>query len=84
MQSLTGWSIFLVRGKFPRDCPVFSYETSNAYGQWFTPDNAQRITKPLAITHNASHEKEKESMSNIFSIAEVKGGTTSPSDSSND
>lgn len=78
-----GWSIFLVRGNFPRDCPVSSSETSNAYGQWFTPDDAQKITKSMAITHNASHEKEKESMSNISSTAEVKGGTTSPIDSSN-
>ena len=44
-----------MRGKFPRDCPVFSSETSNAYGQWFTPDDAQRITKSMAVTHNASH-----------------------------
>jgi ataxin-3 len=61
MQSLVGWSIFLVRGKFPRDCPVSSSETSNAYEQWFTPDDAQRITKSMATTHNASHEKETES-----------------------
>jgi ataxin-3 len=44
-----------VRGEFPRDCPIFSSETSNDYGQWFTPDDAQRITKSMAVTHNASH-----------------------------
>jgi len=50
------WSIFLVRGKIPRDCPVSSSETSSAYKQWFTP-----LTKSMATTHNASHEKETES-----------------------
>lgn len=76
-----GWSIFLVRGNFPRDCPVSSSETSNAYGQWLTPDDAQRITKSIATTHNVSHEKE--SMSNISSTAEMKGGATSPINNSN-
>lgn len=76
-----GWSIFLVRGNFPRDCPVSSSETSNAYGQWLTPDDAQRITKSIAMTHNASHEKEK--MSNISSTAEMEGGATAPINSSN-
>ena len=37
-----GWSIFLVRGNFPKDCPIPS---SNAFGQWLTPEDAQRITK---------------------------------------
>jgi ataxin-3 len=65
MQSSVGWSIFLVRGKFPRDCPVSSSETSNAHEQWFTPNDAQRITKSMATTHNASHEKEAESGNEI-------------------
>lgn len=78
-----GWSIFLVRGNFPRDCPVSSSETSNAYGQWLTPDDAQRITKTVAMTHNVSREKEKEPMSNISSAAEMTGGATSPINSSN-
>ena len=38
----SGWSIFLVRGNFPKDCPIPS---SNAFGQWLTPEDAQRITK---------------------------------------
>ena len=38
-----------MRGKFPRDCPVSSSETSNAYEQWFTPNAAQRGTKKPRI-----------------------------------
>nr|GMD44994.1 ataxin-3 homolog [Ipomoea batatas]GMD48228.1 ataxin-3 homolog [Ipomoea batatas]GME08704.1 ataxin-3 homolog [Ipomoea batatas] len=40
-----GWSIFLVRGNFPKDCPITSSEASNGYGQWLTPEDAERITK---------------------------------------
>lgn len=40
-----GWSIFLVRGNFPKDCPMTSSEASNGYGQWLTPEDAERITK---------------------------------------
>lgn len=42
----SGWSIFLVRGNFPKDCPIL---TSNAFGQWFTPEDAQRITKSCTM-----------------------------------
>ncbi|XP_052172125.1 ataxin-3 homolog [Diospyros lotus] len=40
-----GWSIFLVRGNFPKECPITSSEASNVYGQWLTPEDAGRITK---------------------------------------
>ncbi|KAL6954328.1 hypothetical protein U1Q18_013473 [Sarracenia purpurea var. burkii] len=40
-----GWSIFLVRGNFPKECPITSSETSNGYGQWLLPEDAERITK---------------------------------------
>lgn len=40
-----GWSIFLVRGNFPKECPITSSETSNGYGQWLSPEDAERITK---------------------------------------
>ncbi|GAB2273629.1 hypothetical protein Dimus_008412 [Dionaea muscipula] len=38
-----GWSIFLVRGNFPKECPLLSSEASNGYGQWLTPEDATRI-----------------------------------------
>lgn len=38
----SGWSIFIVRGNFPKDCPI---PLSNAFGQWLTPEDAERITK---------------------------------------
>lgn len=40
-----GWSIFLVRGNFPKECPMTSGEASNGYGQWLLPEDAERITK---------------------------------------
>ncbi|KAM7260253.1 hypothetical protein ACFE04_015994 [Oxalis oulophora] len=40
-----GWSIFLVRGNFPKECPISSFEASNGYGQWLLPEDAERITK---------------------------------------
>lgn len=41
----SGWSIFLVRGNFPKECPILASEASNGYGQWLTPEDAERITK---------------------------------------
>ncbi|KAF9598537.1 hypothetical protein IFM89_028069 [Coptis chinensis] len=40
-----GWSIFLVKGNFPKECSVSSAEASNGFGQWLSPEDAQRITK---------------------------------------
>ncbi|KAK9714129.1 hypothetical protein RND81_06G073500 [Saponaria officinalis] len=40
-----GWSIFLVRGNFPKECPLSSSEGSNGYGQWLTPEDCVRILK---------------------------------------
>lgn len=40
-----GWSIFIVRGNFPKECPISSSDSSNGYGQWLSPEDAERITK---------------------------------------
>lgn len=40
-----GWSIFLVRGNFPKEFPISSSESSNGFGQWLSPEDAERITK---------------------------------------
>ncbi|XP_076931776.1 ataxin-3 homolog [Bidens hawaiensis] len=40
-----GWSIFLVRGNLPKECPVTSGEATNGYGQWLLPEDAERIIK---------------------------------------
>lgn len=40
----SGWSIFLVRGNFPKECPIPVSESTNGFGQWLTPDDAKRIT----------------------------------------
>ncbi|XP_062207461.1 putative ataxin-3 homolog [Phragmites australis] len=39
----SGWSIFAVRGNFPKECPMAT-EGSNGFGQWLTPDDARKIT----------------------------------------
>ncbi|KAL5222048.1 hypothetical protein ABZP36_026761 [Zizania latifolia] len=39
----SGWSIFSVRGNFPKECPMAT-EGSNGFGQWLTPDDTRRIT----------------------------------------
>ncbi|CAN0879817.1 Ataxin-3 homolog [Linum grandiflorum] len=36
------WSIFIVRGNFPAEFPS---ESSNGYGQWLSPEDADRIIK---------------------------------------
>ncbi|KAG6745230.1 hypothetical protein NC652_036833 [Populus alba x Populus x berolinensis] len=41
----SGWSIFLVRGNFPKEFPIASSEASNGYGQWLSPEDAERIIK---------------------------------------
>ncbi|KAJ8899927.1 hypothetical protein K2173_019632 [Erythroxylum novogranatense] len=43
--SSSGWSIFLVRGNFPKEFPITSSEASNGYGQWLSPEDAESITK---------------------------------------
>ncbi|CAN6576202.1 unnamed protein product [Malus baccata var. baccata] len=47
----SGWSIFLVRGNFPKECPISSSEASNGYGQWLSPEDAERITKSCNFTN---------------------------------
>ncbi|KAF8042258.1 hypothetical protein BT93_A0778 [Corymbia citriodora subsp. variegata] len=45
-----GWSIFLVRGNFPRECPISSSEAPSGYGQWLSPEDAERIIKSCNTT----------------------------------
>ncbi|KAH1039884.1 hypothetical protein J1N35_041627 [Gossypium stocksii] len=40
-----GWSVFLVRGNFPKEFHISSTEAFNGYGQWLSPEDAERITK---------------------------------------
>ncbi|CAN6471450.1 unnamed protein product [Victoria cruziana] len=54
-----GWSIFLVRGNFPKECPVSSSESLNGFGQWFTPEDAQRITKVADLSHPSPNSAEQ-------------------------
>lgn len=54
-----GWSIFIVRGNFPKDFPISSSEASNGYGQWLSPEDAERITKSCNSTQAPSSSKSK-------------------------
>ncbi|KAI3443085.1 Ubiquitinyl hydrolase 1 [Psidium guajava] len=45
-----GWSIFLVRGNFPREFPISSSEAPSGYGQWLSPEDAERIIKSCNTT----------------------------------
>lgn len=40
----SGWSIFIVRGNFPKECPIPVSDANNGFGQWLTPDDAKRIS----------------------------------------
>ncbi|KAG6744207.1 hypothetical protein POTOM_052917 [Populus tomentosa] len=48
----SGWSIFLVRGNFPKEFPIASSEASNGYGQWLSPEDAERIIKSCNNTQS--------------------------------
>ncbi|KAK2966145.1 hypothetical protein RJ640_018398 [Escallonia rubra] len=50
-----GWSIFLVRGNFPKECPMTSSEASNGYGQWLLPEDAERIIKSCNSVQRQPH-----------------------------
>uniref|UniRef100_A0A0D6QUY8 ubiquitinyl hydrolase 1 n=2 Tax=Araucaria cunninghamii TaxID=56994 RepID=A0A0D6QUY8_ARACU len=76
----SGWSIFLVRGNFPRECPVSGSDGSNGFGQWLTPEDAQRITKSTSMTHNASPDQKPVS---IPSSADMQGSTSLNTDNLN-
>ncbi|KAK7286880.1 hypothetical protein RJT34_22205 [Clitoria ternatea] len=57
-----GWSIFLVRGNFPREFPISSAEASNGFGQWLSPEDAERITKScnsVQAPHQRINEREQ-------------------------
>ncbi|XP_074582362.1 ataxin-3 homolog [Curcuma longa] len=40
----SGWSIFLVKGNFPKECPI-PPDNSTVFGQWLTPEDAHGIAK---------------------------------------
>ncbi|XP_022887492.1 uncharacterized protein LOC111403287 isoform X1 [Olea europaea var. sylvestris] len=71
----SGWSIFPVKGIFPKECPVTSSEASNGYGQRLSPADAERITKSCNLAPRA-HPEVKVNLSiiliPIFSIDNQK------------
>lgn len=63
----SGWSIFLVRGNFPKECSISSSEASNGYGQWLTPEDAERITKSCNSTQDPSQTINLNEPNGLFS-----------------
>lgn len=52
-----GWSIFVVRGNFPGES-AFTSDTGSSFGQWLTPDDAERISKSTKASRKTSEEKD--------------------------
>ncbi|KAG0466606.1 hypothetical protein HPP92_018186 [Vanilla planifolia] len=64
----SGWSIFIVRGSFPKECPITANDATNGFGQWLTPDDAKRITASCQHS-NLSSISEPSSPSEADAIA---------------
>ncbi|KAI3781666.1 hypothetical protein L2E82_11686 [Cichorium intybus] len=64
-----GWSIFLVRGNFPKECPITSGEASNGYGQWLLPEDAERITKSCNSGNRQQHQLSPEKLNQRAPVA---------------
>ncbi|XP_010553255.1 PREDICTED: ataxin-3 homolog [Tarenaya hassleriana] len=72
----SGWSIFLVKGNFPQECPVSSSEASNGYGQWLSPEDAERMTKSMnsgeAGTNRSTESVDQRRSDQALSMEEVR------------
>ncbi|XP_010515929.1 PREDICTED: ataxin-3 homolog [Camelina sativa] len=56
----SGWSIFIVKGNFPQECPMSSSsEASNSFGQWLSPEDAERIIKNTSSVQGSSASSNK-------------------------
>jgi ataxin-3 len=58
LDSLKGsrWSIFVVRGNFPEEFPFCLSESSNRFGKWLSPEDAERINKSCNSGQQAPQE----------------------------
>ena len=84
----SGWTIFVVKGNFPRECSIPSSDASNGFGQWLTPDDAERITKSCnqkqdsewkgSSSHDANISQEEADLNAAIraSLVETTGFTT--------
>jgi ataxin-3 len=50
------WSIFVVRGNFPEEFPFSLSESSNHFGEWLSPEDAERINKSCNSGQQAPQE----------------------------
>ncbi|KAG9453861.1 hypothetical protein H6P81_006765 [Aristolochia fimbriata] len=67
-----GWSIFIVRGNFPRECPTSFSETSNGFGQWLSPEDAQRITKSCNATQASPRRDGPATLGNATEVGGIE------------
>ncbi|MCO5611734.1 hypothetical protein L7F22_065992 [Adiantum nelumboides] len=52
-----GWSIFVVRGKLSAE-GAFTSDTGSGYGQWLTPEDAERISKSSKASKKDSEDQD--------------------------
>lgn len=73
-----GWSIFVVRGNFPVE-GAFTSDTGSGYGQWLTPDDAERISKSKKAAKKTSDEQDPMLIAAIkASLEDDSGGNRTP------
>ncbi|KAJ3703374.1 hypothetical protein LUZ61_007079 [Rhynchospora tenuis] len=60
----SGWTIFTVKGNFPKECNIPS-ESASGFGQWLMPDDAKKITESCnkqQVTRATDIEKQEMDM----------------------
>ncbi|KAH6798204.1 Josephin family protein [Perilla frutescens var. hirtella] len=67
-----GWSIFLVRGNFPKECPMTSSEASNGFGQWLLPEDAERITKSCSSASRTQKGNGQQQLSDFIQYGDAQ------------
>ncbi|XP_068669235.1 ataxin-3 homolog [Aristolochia californica] len=72
-----GWSIFIVRGNFPRECPTSFSEASTGFGQWLLPEDAQRITKSCNATRASPRKAGSETVASASEFGGIEAETLS-------
>ena len=43
-----------MKGNFPQECPLSSSEASNGFGQWLSPEDAERLLKTTGAVRRSS------------------------------
>ncbi|XP_078178636.1 josephin family protein [Carex rostrata] len=68
----SGWTIFTVKGNFPKECNL-SAEAGSGFGQWLMPDDAKNITASCnkqQTTRTRTADIEKQEMDMLLATTE--------------